>query len=616
MRHNWSGGMVGMVGARSARTRKKTMRGGAQALGCNGTTGKMPQGLHKKYNHTYTARVLIRPHGRNYFSMPLQGWLVLAVWLPATGCVSPWWNAFLSPQEVGNFRENRVNEIQQSISFRDKPLGISGAVDPTPDDLIATVEEYMIGPNDVLSVRLLDFIQLGYESELTLRVDELGYVHVPQLGWLHIEGMTVRQVQSCLVQQAKDVGIYPVDADPTVVVQLLSREQRTYNISGAISLPGPYSVVRPDFRLREAINRAGGLSDTVKTIYIFRNQPRQKQVREASAFLPSPRSGDEPEQPESPVLPEPPVTPISLSEFGMAAGPMSRTPASEPEPGRRQRAGQGLAVPPEEVEKDLLEAISPVAAPSAPAEAPTESPTSAPPAGTPAMPTFIYVNNRFVEAPGPSTATAATRSLPATTPIATAPPPAGPSPTGVVDWEELASEGQQRVIRIPADKIRHGDPNYDVVIKHQDWIRLDAGPVGTFYLMGHVVRPGVYSLTGQEITLTQAIAAAGGFDAIAWPTRCEIRRRIDGDREEITQWDLARIMDGRDRDLFLKKDDVVNVGTHAIAPLLATIRNSFRLTYGFGFVYDRNFADIDRYFAKPNPESRRRNERLQRGLLP
>ncbi len=39
----------------------------------------------------------------------------------------------------------------------------------------------------------------------------------------------------------------------------------------------------------------------------------------------------------------------------------------------------------------------------------------------------------------------------------------------------------------------------------------------------------------------------------------------------------------------------MRVGTHAIAPLLATLRNSFRFTYGFGFVYDRNFGPIDAY---------------------
>lgn len=313
----------------------------------------------------------------------------------------------------------------------------------------------------------------------------------------------------------------------------------------------------------------------------------------------------------------PPVTPICLSDLDSAAGPANRAPSSEPEPGYRERRAQPpLAVPHEEVEKDLLDAISPVAAPSTQVEPPPEVPTSAPPSEIPVMPTFIFVNDRFVEVPPPSTATATTRSLPATTPIATAPPLTVPSVTAPVDWEELATEGQQRIIRIPAEKIRQGDPNYDVVIKHQDWIRLDAGPVGTFYLDGHVLRPGVYSLTGQEMTLTQAIAAAGGLDPIAWPTRCEIRRRIDGDREEITQWNLARIIDGRDPDLFLKKEDVIRVGTHAIAPLLATIRNSFRLTYGFGFVYDRNFADIDQYYPRQNPEMRRYNEQQQRGLLP
>jgi protein involved in polysaccharide export with SLBB domain len=131
-----------------------------------------------------------------------------------------------------------------------------------------------------------------------------------------------------------------------------------------------------------------------------------------------------------------------------------------------------------------------------------------------------------------------------------------------------------------------------------------------------VIREGVYSLSGEEVTLTQAIVSAGGLDPVAWPTRCEIRRRIDGNREEITQWDLARITAGQDPDLFIKKDDVVRVGTHAMAPLLATIRNSFRLTYGFGFVYDRNFGDIDSFYGKQNPSEVRRAEQLRRGLLP
>ena len=36
---------------------------------------------------------------------------------------------------------------------------------------------------------------------------------------------------------------------------------------------------------------------------------------------------------------------------------------------------------------------------------------------------------------------------------------------------------------------------------------------------------------------------------------------------------------------------------------MATARNAFRMAYGFGFVYDRNFADIDSYDAKANPNN-------------
>ena len=33
------------------------------------------------------------------------------------------------------------------------------------------------------------------------------------------------------------------------------------------------------------------------------------------------------------------------------------------------------------------------------------------------------------------------------------------------------------------------------------------------------------------------------------------------------------------------------VGTNALAPFVAALRGAFRITYGFGFLYDRNFAD-------------------------
>lgn len=261
-------------------------------------------------------------------------------------------------------------------------------------------------------------------------------------------------------------------------------------------------------------------------------------------------------------------------------------------------------------ERELMEAVSPTESAPAAASSPSGPERTAPDGSTPPVPNppmapFIFMNDRFVPAPPP----------PKQEPGQEAPqqPPARSgrdgSPSAAskpVDWQELASQGQQRIVRIPADKLINGDPNYNIVIRTDDRIRLDAGHYGVFYIMGHVIRPGVFSITGQDITLRQAIAASGGLDALAWPSRCEITRRIDTDREETTQWNLERVMNGKDPDLYLKPEDLIDVGTHPIAPLLATIRNSFRLTYGFGFVYDRNFGDIDSFSPQGNPYDRRR----------
>ena len=51
----------------------------------------------------------------------------------------------------------------------------------------------------------------------------------------------------------------------------------------------------------------------------------------------------------------------------------------------------------------------------------------------------------------------------------------------------------------------------------------------------------------------------------------------------------------------LKPNDLINVGTHPTSRWRAILRNAFRATYGFGFVYDRNFADRDFGTSRPFP---------------
>ena len=158
-----------------------------------------------------------------------------------------------------------------------------------------------------------------------------------------------------------------------------------------------------------------------------------------------------------------------------------------------------------------------------------------------------------------------------------------------------------RLIRIPADKLSIGDPRYNIVIKPGDSIFVPVDVVGEFYVTGNVNRTGAVLLTGRPMTLKQAIAAAGGLGPLAWPKRCEIIRRIGRAEEQIVMVDLDKIASGEQPDFFIKPHDLINVGTHATARWRAVLRNAFRATYGFGFVYDRNFANKDFYGQTFNP---------------
>jgi len=180
---------------------------------------------------------------------------------------------------------------------------------------------------------------------------------------------------------------------------------------------------------------------------------------------------------------------------------------------------------------------------------------------------------------------------------ATTPEVAGPSrPAGnevlpmEAEWEQAI---QSRLIRIPADKLLAGDPRYNIIIKAGDTIHVPVDIIGEFAIMGNVNRSGYIDITGRPMTLKMAIAAAGGLGPLASPKNVDVTRRIGTAREEIVTVNLDKIASGEQPDFFIKPNDLINVGTDVTARWRAVLRNAFRATYGFGFVYDRNFADVD-----------------------
>jgi signal peptidase I len=250
-----------------------------------------------------------------------------------------------------------------------------------------------------------------------------------------------------------------------------------------------------------------------------------------------------------------------------AAAPLSLAPTTAPAAPPSENSGRYIIVD----GKPVL-VNSPVPATPAPTEPlltpPTPPATPAPTAaGAPAAPSGPIIGLT----PAPTAPTVQPTSQP-------------------FQFTEPAADQNQEVIRVPLAELRSGELKYNIVIHPGDLILIPAPINGVYYIGGHAARVGVYQLTGQPVTLMQAIIAAGMMDQVAIPQRTDVIRRIGADKQVFARVNLDAIFEGRQPDFFIKPNDNIMIGTNIIAPFLAAIRGGFRASYGFGYIYDRNYA--------------------------
>ena len=510
-------------------------------------------------------------------------------------------NGWLDPSQVGGFDRNRTIEIRSTLTIEDMPEGIPGATEPTQEDLRFQLIEYPISAGDTMVVEIHQLRQRLVTFARELAVDVTGQVNLPVLGYVQAAGLTPREFEQELVRLLSERNIL---REPEVTVDARFLQEATYQIFGigvsaANNAPlraGTFPMRRPDLRLLDAINQVGGLNEFVTDIYIFRSdEVASRQVEDWAPVA----EGME----AAPPMALPPVelepAPFEVTEPTDAEPAEAEPAATEPEADE----DTPTAVNEEQLAKDvaaLLEVVESAKEPYPPA-ATAEADTGDAEAEVPAelevdpVQEYIWVNGEFVLNPAYEKLHGEREPVPV---------PAWDAPEPAVDWARIAGEATYRVIRVSADSLRAGDPESNIYIRGGDVIRITSGEIGVYYMMGQVNRVGAYGFNNEPITLKGAIAAAGGLTGLAWPDRCTVYRRI-GQREQMIQVNLDRIFAGKDPDFFLRRSDVVNVGTHPFAPFLQRIR-AFTLpnpiaNVGYTFQYSRNFADLDSYGAKINP---------------
>jgi polysaccharide biosynthesis/export protein len=467
----------------------------------------------------------------------------------------------LDPAQIGRFRPVPVvNVILDSLGVEDEPTPTyAGAQDPTPEDVMSYEQDYAFGVGDVIRITIYELIQQGAIYVNDFVVTETGRISVPEVGQIRAAGLS----EAKLEDEIRDILSPNILLDPIVTVRLGTSESRMASISGqGVGRSLRLAIPRYDFRLTDLISVAGGIEEfNVSYIYVSREV-----------------TGNEN---------------ISTANDDFAMNPKSKSISKN-----LSLIRQKMLLSHKSKDNDrVLEIVEPYAKGTIKNQVTI---TSSEMASTDEIVTqnsngngrveWVFEGGKWIPVKVGHDPVRKSPLIEAESGFSKDILPDEPG----YGWDQLGTAGKQtRVIKIPVDKLLGGDPKYNIIIRPGDSVTVPVDIIGEFYVSGNVNRSGPINLTGRPMTLKMAISAAGGLGQLAWPKKVEVVRRIGKNKEEIVMVDLDKIAKGLQPDFFVKPHDLINVGTHSSSRFLAVLRNAFRVTYGFGFIYDRNFATKD-----------------------
>lgn len=457
-------------------------------------------------------------------------------------------DSFMDQSNTGRWEDTPVIlPILDRLDLIEEPEeAIPGMSQIQAEDLKPDIRPYVLGPGDVVEVRVFELIAPNQPSVQVRALDELGNIRLPVIGQIKAAGLTTKQLE----ERVADILHPNVIRDPQVSVILQQGRQNTFTIVGGVQGVGTYALSKSDFRLLDAVALAGGLGPNTDVVYVIRQVPLSEDVEGV--------------------------------EFGEPTDPGAHEPPTSRDAAGGDDTGGGDADP-----GALIEELAEPDAGEGEADGGGEREGEAPPAGLgealdePAD----GEEGRWVNVGG--------EWKKVTTPRDQG-DGAAERPTGLEGEGDTRSPQElmtQRVIEVDAGKLMQGVGWVNIVVRPGDVIRVPTRVGGNCYVGGEIARPGTYSVPGKnELTLTQLIKSAGGLGPLAVPERVDLRRRLDDNTEAIIRLNYRAIAEGVQPNIYIKPHDEINIGTNLPTSFIAVIRNSFRFSYGFGFLLDRNFG--------------------------
>jgi polysaccharide export outer membrane protein len=528
---------------------------------------------------------------------PIFGLVLFAISITLCGCGDKFWD----PTQVGRFRPvPAVNVILDSLGVAEEtPPSWETGEEPRPADTVAYETDYVFGPGDIVTISIYELLTQGAMYANQFAITETGKISIPDVGVVQAAGLTESQLE----EEIRQILSPTILKEPSVSVTLAQSQSRVFSILGSgVPRPGRYAIPRYDFRLADALAVSGGIGQ-FNISYVYVSRPISGEEPLAQPETTKPAETLKPEVEKTAPVKEP------RQEMLEVIAPSAKATIKSPKGNEYVLSSAEMVTNKELAEAALPDSLldtrngstEPVEVPPPKRRASNIENRESSNENNEGRIEWIFQDGRWVPVkigqptpPPPTAEKIATERAPAVERKETG---AERRETG---WEQIGPGGaQRRTIRIPTDKLLSGESRYNIVIQPGDNIHVPVDIIGEFCIMGNVNSQGFINITGRPMTLKMAIAAAGGLGPLAWPKKCEVVRRIGKKREEIVMVDLDKIAMGEQPDFFIKPNDLINVGTHPTARWRAVLRNAFRATYGFGFIYDRNFADRDYGTGRP-----------------
>lgn len=132
--------------------------------------------------------------------------------------------------------------------------------------LLADSRAYVLGPDDGISVHVVDLPELDAKTLGVIRIDHEGNIHLPLAGRLHAAGLTTEKLEGQIASRLSGIM-----NDPEVSVAVAEFRSHPVSVLGAVRNPGVYQVTGRK-TLFEVLSLAGGLNqDASNKIKITRS---------------------------------------------------------------------------------------------------------------------------------------------------------------------------------------------------------------------------------------------------------------------------------------------------------------------------------------------------------